>query len=218
MVSSVIHTVTQFFYPSYCYQCFALVPQDQAFCVACFATIKPVVSLIVPVTAARTVAVFAGGAYQDPLRRLIIRKFSQDMLASKYLAALLVQLVPREVLNDVDYIIPVPLHWTRYAWRGYNQAVVMAKVLGKIRAIDIAPALKRVRRTAFQSTLNKQERIRNVATIFSCKKRYVTSIKGKRILLVDDLFTSGATVKSAAKTLFSAGAQEVTALVGCRKI
>jgi ComF family protein len=98
------------------------------------------------------------------------------------------------LFSDVDAIVPVPLHWTRRWSRGYNQAVIIAKVLssslGNVRVADI---LVRHRRTRTQTRLDPERKIANVSGAFQLKKR--ARLSGYRhILLVDDVFTTGGTL------------------------
>jgi len=111
----------------------------------------------------------------------------------------------------VDLLVPVPLHWTRRLARGYNQAQIIARHLQNAR-IRICRALKRVRRTPFQPTVATfQARHKNVLGAFSVRRE--SSVRGRRICLVDDIKTSGATLNECAKVLKQAGANEVYALV-----
>ena len=112
---------------------------------------------------------------------------------------------------QVERLVPVPLHWTRRLARGYNQAQVLAKYL-QTPQVRICRALKRNRRTPYQPTVaTSRARHRNVAGAFSVRR--ASSVKGKRICLVDDIKTSGATLNECAKVLKRAGAKEVYALV-----
>ncbi len=180
--------------------------------------IKPVVSLHVAITPKKIIKVFAGGAYQEPLKQLVIKKFKSEMLASKHLAQIIILPIPDEIIQSVDLFVPIPLHWMRYAQRGYNQAQVMAQTLADHYSQQMVPALKRTRRTKYQSMLSKEKRQENIDGAFVCKNRYRSIVAGKHIGLVDDLYTSGATVAYAAKKLFEIGAKEITVFVGCRKI
>lgn len=180
--------------------------------------IRPIVSLYVAITPKKIIKVIAGGAYQDPLKQLVIKKFRSEMLASKHLAQIIILQTPDEIVQAVDLFVPIPLHWMRYAQRGYNQAQVMAQTMAAHYARNMVPALKRIKRTKFQSMLSRKERQENIQDAFACKPRYQPIIAGKHIGLVDDLYTSGTTVANAAKKLFEAGAREITVFVGCRKI
>ena len=206
-------------YPTFCVSCLNLVSDDVVFCSDCVCKLKSIVSIFVPIIKKKSLKVFAAGSYQEILKDLVIKKFVRDMIASKQLGQIITQIVPYEELN-VDYIIPIPLHWTRYAWRGYNQAKIIASVIGnKTKTIVIEP-LKRKRRTSFQSKLAFDERKENVKDVFSIgfwHKNMPVNLNGKKLLLVDDLYTTGATLVSAAKTILNhANPDSISAVVGCR--
>lgn len=111
----------------------------------------------------------------------------------------------------VEILVPVPLHWTRRLARGYNQAYLIAQRL-RDSHIRICQALKRVRRTPYQPTMGtSRARHGNVLNAFAFRR--ASCVKGRRICLVDDITTSGATLSECAKVLKQAGAQEVYALV-----
>jgi ComF family protein len=115
------------------------------------------------------------------------------------------------VHRRVDLLVPVPLHWTRRLTRGYNQAHVLAKGLRGANT-GLCRALKRKRRTPYQPTVaTYQARYRNVKGAFSVRRE--SAVRGRRICLVDDIKTSGATLNECAKVLKQAGAKEVYALV-----
>ena len=116
-----------------------------------------------------------------------------------------------------DYIVPIPLHWTRRAWRGYNQAAEMARVLARLSGKPWIDPLKRCSRRPFQSRVqDRKSSIANVRDVFALTRRGKPLVAGKRILLLDDLMASGATLTAAARELYKAGAEEVIAAVGCR--
>ncbi|MDI6854117.1 MAG: ComF family protein [Deltaproteobacteria bacterium] len=112
----------------------------------------------------------------------------------------------------VDLLVPVPLHSRRLKERGFNQALLLA------RAFPDQPlardALVRVRHTVPQSGLNPKERRENVKRAFAVPR--AEQVKGKKIILVDDVYTTGATVKECAKVLMKAGAREVQVLTVAR--
>jgi ComF family protein len=110
---------------------------------------------------------------------------------------------------DLDYLIPVPLHPKRLRERGFNQALLLGKALEDIPPAKIKPGLlKRVRHTPPQVHLNPDERRQNVQGAFALKDP--SGVRGKNILLVDDVFTTGATVNECARVLKKAGAGRVT--------
>ena len=114
-------------------------------------------------------------------------------------------------LNDVELFAPVPLHWTRRLRRGYNQSGVLARRLGH-RSAKISTNLVRTRRTKAQPAMSSPvARARNVAGAFAVRRGH--DFGGRRICLVDDIKTTGATLNECAKVLKQAGASRVCALV-----
>jgi len=167
--------------------------------------------------------VFAVSAYQDPVKNLMLKKFSHDIVASKQLGTLMLNMTSVSDIS-IDYIIPIPLHWTRYARRGFNQAHEMARVVGRDMKKPVINFLKRNKRTGFQSKLSVEERQMNVKNAFAPAwrfkifKRNRDILAGKDILLIDDLCTTGSTLKSAAKVLLEFKPKSITALVACRAV
>jgi competence protein ComFC len=116
--------------------------------------------------------------------------------------------------EDFDLIVPVPLHPRRKRERGYNQSELLARSLARQIAIPFLRALVRVRATLPQVGLTDTERRENVRKAFRCA--YPQKIPGKRILLIDDVMTTGATVASAAQTLLESSALRVSVLTIAR--
>ncbi|MFA5240075.1 MAG: ComF family protein [Phycisphaerae bacterium] len=113
--------------------------------------------------------------------------------------------------NEIDFLVPVPLHWTRRLIRGYNQSLVLAKKLKHPKA-KIRMDLVRIRRTKPQPAMaSPAARARNVAGAFAVRKGY--KFAGKNVCLIDDIKTTGATLNECAKILKEAGASKVFALV-----
>ncbi|GFO53269.1 amidophosphoribosyltransferase [Geomonas sp. Red276] len=114
-----------------------------------------------------------------------------------------------------DLVIPVPLHRKRLRQRGFNQAQLLAKVLGKRWRVPVETGnLRRIRWTEPQTTLDAEARKRNVAGAFEVKKG--ERVEGKRVLLVDDVLTTGSTMKECAEALLEAGAADVVAVTVAR--
>ena len=114
---------------------------------------------------------------------------------------------------QIDAITYIPLHFTRYFTRGYNQSEILADMLSKRLEIPKCRALRRRRRTSQQARLGLKSRIANMAGAFSADEK---NISGKRFLLIDDVFTTGTTFSAATKTLLKAGATEVYVLSAAR--
>ena len=113
--------------------------------------------------------------------------------------------------NEIDFFVPVPLHWTRRLARGYNQAKIVAGKLNQPSA-RISIALVRIKKTKTQPTMaSPAARAKNVSGAFAV--RYGHKLTGKRICLIDDIKTTGATLNECARTLKQAGADKVFALV-----
>lgn len=116
-----------------------------------------------------------------------------------------------------DLIVPVPLHWTRLFWRSYNQSALLGNALSKSLGIPTLPdALVRQRRTPSQGGLSRKGRNENVKGAFAANKKHISLLKGKAILLVDDVWTTGATVIECAKVLKKAGATSIYILTIAR--
>lgn len=114
-----------------------------------------------------------------------------------------------------DVLIPVPLHPDREIQRGYNQAVLIAKALGREIGIPVlTQAVVRARATATQTKLNRQERRANVSGAFTCIAG--AAFVGKQVTLVDDVATTGATLNACADVLLAKGAQSVSAFTLAR--
>lgn len=123
-----------------------------------------------------------------------------------------------ELLADCDLIAPVPLHRWRLLWRRYNQSALLALALGRIADRPVVPdLLVRRRHTPSQGRLDRARRHANVARAFALRPAYAASIKGKRVLLVDDVMTTGATLDACARALRQAGAASVWALTFARE-
>jgi ComF family protein len=117
-----------------------------------------------------------------------------------------------------DLIIPVPLHTERLRQRGYNQAHLLAQVCAQAVGIPLNTSLlQRRRATQAQVQLHGQERYSNVAEAFCCQSPIATkSLENRRIVIIDDVSTTGATLEACAAPLFVAGASEVWGLVLAR--
>lgn len=153
-----------------------------------------------------------GGVYSQSLRRMILSfKNGRTELDTQLGFLGNSALVGSGFVNDIEFFVPVPLHWSRRLFRGYNQALVIARKL-KHSSARISKDLVRIRRTKFQPAMaSAAARARNVAGAFAV--RYGHNFADRNICLVDDIKTTGATLNECAKTLKDAGAAKVFALV-----
>jgi len=116
--------------------------------------------------------------------------------------------------HQFDAIVPVPLHSTRQRERGFNQASVLAELLSAHTSIPCRPMLKRLRYTTTQTALDRSERMENLHNAFRLRKN--TDVRGLRVLLIDDVLTTGSTLSECARVLKRAGAKSVYAATAAR--
>lgn len=117
-------------------------------------------------------------------------------------------------LEQADWLLPIPLSNERLRTRGFNQALELARQLAPAKTLSTA--LRRHRDAPAQSALTRSERLRNVRDVFSVEAHALPQIAGRRIVLIDDVMTSGATLRAAAQVLRDAGAAHITGLVLAR--
>lgn len=221
--------------PPQCLACRALVDTPGNLCADCFAQFTfitapycdrcglpletPIIEDVVcgaclkdPPAYAHARAAFVYDAISRPL--VLKLKHGDRTDAAAHLARWL-QRAGTELIARCDVIVPVPLHRWRLLTRSYNQAALLANRLGKLtRKVVCVDALQRIKRTPSQGGLDRAERRRNVAKAFAVKRS--AAIEGKRILLIDDVLTTGATVNACAAALLKAGAASVEVLVLAR--
>ena len=124
-----------------------------------------------------------------------------------------------ELLTDAEVLVPVPLHWSRLFARRYNQAALLAHAIGCQSGVPVAcDALKRKRKTPTQGSLGRNARFRNVRGAFAVPPERSDAIRGKRVLLIDDVMTAGATAEACSTTLLKAGAAAVDVLTLARTV
>jgi len=154
---------------------------------------------------------FCYGAYEGTLRKLIhLFKYSGIRRMAEPLAALLAGALPRD--RRFDLVAPVPLHWRRKWQRGFNQSELLGRAIGRARGIPVRNVLRRGVATRAQAGLSNAQRRENVAGAFRARRR----VAGLRVLLIDDVMTTGATLGACARALKKAGAKSVSVLALAR--
>ncbi|HER25698.1 MAG TPA: ComF family protein [Rhodospirillales bacterium] len=163
-----------------------------------------------PTVFARARAVMA---YDDASRHLILAFKHGDRTDAAPTYARWMARAGADLLDQADLIVPVPLHWSRLFSRRYNQAALLAREIGAIARKTVVPdAMWRTRRTPSQGRLGALARRRNVGGAFKVRRKHLTLLAGRRVLLIDDVMTTGATANSSARALLRAGAGAVDVL------
>ena len=158
-------------------------------------------------------AAYCYGSYEAELRGLIhLLKYQRVETLGKPLSQLLIKALPLD--QRFDCIVPLPLHWMRRVWRGFNQAELIAAPLANYMSVPLVKALRRKKYRPPQVGLTNAQRRENVRGVFVVTQPQL--VEGRRILLVDDVFTTGATASACAKALKKAGAKHVSLLTLAR--
>ena len=228
------------FYPPACLACRAAVNAPGTLCTACWRQMRfierpycerlgspfardlgpgllsPEAMADPPVWArARAVAAFDDG----PARRLVYRLKYQDRME---VARPLGQWMARaglELLEDADLLVPIPLHRRRLAARRFNQAMALAQSVSQFSGVPVdGLALARIKPTPPQVGLSRLQRAANVQGAFQVPDENRSAILGRKLVLVDDVLTSGATTNAAARILLRAGAARVDLLTFARVV
>ena len=197
--------------PSFCWYCRGP-KQNESLCVSCTKLIVPILS-----TKVHNFAVHALSSYDEPLKSMIRAK----NYSAYDISCLLAQIIwHHSVLKNIsaDYLVPVPLHKTRELFRGYNQALVIARELSKLSGIPVNDCIVRKKRTKYQAeSLLTNERYANVEGAFELTASAELCF-GKEVVIIDDLMTSGATLYAVGKEVLKSKPKKVHAVVACRGV
>ena len=157
--------------------------------------------------------------YDDISRALVLSFKYGDRLDLAPMMGKWMARAGRELLSEADALLPVPLHWRRLWARRFNQSAALAGTISDIAGLPVLHgALKRVRATPQQVGLSKTERADNVQGAFRVPADEKAQVAGRRLVLIDDVLTSGATVDTCARALLRAGAAHVDVLVFARVV
>jgi ComF family protein len=220
-------------FPPACPVCSRRVARHGGLCASCWPKIRSIEAPVCPVygtpftaplgegvVSARAIAnpppysrARAAVAYDDISRRFVLDlKFRDRQDHAAWMAAWMAR-AGRELIVECDVVVPVPLHWRRFVARRFNQAAVLARAIAATSGLPFAPsALERRVATVTQRGLTATEREGNVARAFAVPESRMLDVSGRRVLLVDDVITTGATLAAAAKALTKAGAAGVDCL------
>jgi ComF family protein len=224
-------------YPPLCLGCDKAVVHADALCPDCFRSLRPITAPLCPVLGlpfeaslgpeARSAEAIADPPpfdrarsavlYNDVARALVSRlKYGDRPEIARFCARLIAQ-AGHELWGDDAVLVPVPLHRTRQFSRRYNQSTELARALSRITGIPSDPALvMRRKKTRQQVGLSGGARQRNVADAFQARADLALRLKGRRAIIVDDVMTTGATVKSVTRALRAGGAERVDVVTFAR--
>lgn len=150
---------------------------------------------------------YSAWPYQNEYREVIIAfKFSNQPWLAKCLAKEMLYFLPA----DYDVLVPIPLHWSRLRERGYNQSLLLAQELSKLSGLPCREYLVRTKVTKHQAELSRQERKKNLQQAFAVKNK--ENVQKKKVILIDDIFTTGATVLSCGQVLYQAGVKKISSI------
>lgn len=215
----ILQHVLRFLFPRFCLQCSLILETELILCFSCLAKQTPPLSKELKVNNHVTLKVYSAFYYESPLTKIIKSKFGGRtelfVRAAKTVFEMQETFLPRGFF-DQAILVPIPIHWTRKLLRGFNQAEVFASALAKQNNIQCSNLLIRAKMTKYQSLLSKDERWQNVKDCFSARKNNLPDISAK-IILIDDLLTSGSTIVAATKKLRSYGFNNISALTICKK-
>jgi ComF family protein len=155
-------------------------------------------------------------SYDEPLTSMIHNlKYREHTKSTGFLAKGIAGYISEQPqYQNSDFITAVPLHPVRKRERGYNQSELIARKVSKLTGIKYIEAVKRSRYTASQTMLHKEQRLHNLNGAFRINRK--ADLRGKSIILLDDVFTTGSTINEISKTLHAAGAAKVLGLTACR--
>ena len=232
MMQSMIRAI----YPPQCVVCGALTLEEFALCGACWSECSFISDLVCEACGLPLPGQGRGGAeycdecrvtprpwergravmlYDGKGRDLVLGLKHNDRTdLARPLGTWMARILPElaEGLSD-PLLVPVPLHPLRLWARRYNQAALLARRIGKVAGVEVIPdALRRRRRTAKLKTAGVEERFAALAGAFTLHPRHAEQIRGRDLVVVDDVMTSGATLSVAAETLLDGGAASVRVL------
>ncbi len=234
-VKKFARTVLDHIYPPACVSCDAVVGTADALCPECWRGLRPITSPMCPVLGLPFEVSIGSGAlsaeaianpppfsrarsaviHNDVASSLVSRlKFGDRPELAKFCARLMqgagAELFEHENGQQKPVLVPVPLHRSRQWQRRYNQANELARFLGRMGNMEVLPLLvRRSRATHAQIGLSARQRARNVAGAFEVAPDAIEMVAGRRIIIVDDVITTGSTVSALSKTLLKTSVSQI---------
>lgn len=223
-------TLLDLLYPPLCLCCDRPVVAANALCAKCFGRLRPITAPLCPVLGLPFEVTIGPGAlsaeaiadpppfdrarsavlYNEVARALVSRLKYGDRPEVARLCARLMAQAGHELWASDAVLVPVPLHRTRQLSRRYNQSLELARALGRLTGIALDPALvARRRRTRQQVGLSGDARRRNVAGAFAAHPDLRVRLRERRVVIVDDVITTGATVRAVTRALRAGGAERI---------
>lgn len=226
-------------YPPVCLHCETAIAEADALCAKCFAQLRPITAPLCPrlgipfevalgpdAISAEAIAdpppfdrARSAVAYNDIARNLIGRLKYGDRPELARFCARLMAAAGHEFWEAGPVLVPVPLHRFRQFERRYNQSTELARCIARITGLKVDPVLvDRVKRTKQQVGLSAEQRQRNVAGAFAARSDALGRLNGRRVVIVDDVITTGSTVKAVTKALQKAGVAQIDVISFARVV
>ena len=238
-IKIILDKIVSFFLPRTCFCCGADLKTKTLLCEKCFKKVEPVKGMLCQRCG---VMLKSGGKYchncrgskaskykcsfirsalqfNEPTRALVHAfKYEKYLNIAPYFAEVMYRTYRKyPEYREAAFLVPVPIYKSRQRKRGFNQAEVLAKHLGKICGTPVLNALVRTKNTESQTKLTREQRKENVLSAFALAKGVENEIKGQAFILIDDVCTTSATLEECARVLKEAGAREVLALTALRE-
>lgn len=232
-----LQSALQMIYPAQCLLCDALVEETNGLCATCWRD-TPFVTGLACDTCGASLPGHSDGvvqcddcmrlarpwqrgraavSYRDKGRHLVLALKHGDRQDLARPAAEWMEQAGKDLLQDDPLLVPIPLHWTRLVKRRFNQAGVLAQLVAKRAGVQVATqALVRKRRTSVQDGKGVPQRFSNLENALCAHPSHARALVGRRVVLVDDVMTSGATLAAGTEVCLSAGATSVSVLVLAR--
>lgn len=214
VVKNVLKNLLDYIYPEACPLCSSAV-ENGSLCNVCRSLLRSGSEMkhVFLSSSVGCYELYAVADFHDSFRMVIhdlkyraLKHYAADVLREGMLSC-------HSALETVDVVTAVPLHWIRFIQRGYNQSIVLGKAISKDCGIPFCSLLRRTRNNTTQTKKDKDERRKSTQGLFALKD---VDIVGKSLIIVDDVCTTGATLKACGDQCIRGGAKSVVFVVLCR--